>query len=76
MPVAKKKLSYKHQRELEALPGQIDEVEGKMAALTAEMAAPGFYQQPAEQTTAALAQMESLQGELDALLERWAELDE
>jgi ATP-binding cassette subfamily F protein uup len=76
MPVAKKKLSYKQQRELEALPGQIDAVEAKMAALTAEMAEPGFYQRPAEQTTAVLAQVENLQGELDALLERWAELDE
>jgi ATP-binding cassette subfamily F protein uup len=73
---AKKKLSYKLQRELEALPGQIDEVEKQIAALTAEMAAPGFYQKPAEQTAATLAQLENRQGELDALLERWAELDE
>jgi ATP-binding cassette subfamily F protein uup len=40
------------------------------------MAAPGFYQKPAEQTAATLAQLENRQGELDALLERWAELDE
>jgi ATP-binding cassette subfamily F protein uup len=76
MPVAKKKLSYKLQRELEALPGQIDAVESKMAVLTAEMAEPAFYQRPAEQTTAVIAQLESLQGELDGLLERWAELDD
>jgi ATP-binding cassette subfamily F protein uup len=76
MPVAKKKLSYKLQRELEALPAQIDSVEAQMAALTAEMAEAGFYQRPAEQTTAVMAQLESLQGELDGLLERWAELDE
>ncbi|RXT81355.1 ABC transporter ATP-binding protein, partial [Pseudomonas syringae] len=76
MPVAKKKLSYKLQRELEALPAQIDEVEGKMAALNAEMAEPGFYQRSSEQTAAVLAQLESLQAELDKLLERWAELDE
>lgn len=76
MPVAKKKLSYKLQRELEALPAQIDAVEAQMAALSAEMAEAGFYQRPAEQTTAVMAQLESLQGELDGLLERWAELDE
>jgi ATP-binding cassette subfamily F protein uup len=76
MPVAKKKLSYKLQRELEALPGQIDDIESQMAALTAEMAGPDFYQRPAEQTTAVLAQLESLQGQLDGLLERWAELDD
>ncbi|RMV00040.1 ABC transporter, ATP-binding protein [Pseudomonas coronafaciens pv. coronafaciens] len=76
MPVAKKKLSYKLQRELEALPAQIDEVEGKMAVLNAEMAEPGFYQRSSEQTAAVLAQLENLQAELDKLLERWAELDE
>jgi ATP-binding cassette subfamily F protein uup len=76
MPVAKKKLSYKLQRELEALPAQIDEVEGKMAALNAEMAEPGFYQRSSEQAAAVLAQLENLQAELDKLLERWAELDE
>jgi ATP-binding cassette subfamily F protein uup len=75
MPVAKKKLSYKLQRELEGLPAQIDEVEAQMAALTAEMAHAGFYQRPAEQTAAVLAQMENQQAQLDALLERWAELD-
>jgi ATP-binding cassette subfamily F protein uup len=77
MPVAsaKKKLSYKLQRELEALPEQIDEVEAQIAALTAEMAEAGFYQRPAEQTAAVLAQLENRQAALDSLLERWAELD-
>jgi ATP-binding cassette subfamily F protein uup len=76
IPVARKKLSYKQQRELEALPGQIDAVEQQMAALTTEMAEPAFYQRPAAETTAVLARVESLQAELDALLERWAELEE
>lgn len=75
MPVAKKKLSYKLQRELEALPGLIDDVEAQMTALNAEMAEAGFYQRPAEQAAAVLAQLENLQAQLDALLERWAELD-
>ena len=73
---AKKKLSYKLQRELEALPGKIDAVEKNIAALQAEIAQPAFYQQTAALTGETLARLESLQQELDQLLERWAELDE
>lgn len=73
---AKKKLSYKLQRELEALPGQIDAAEQAIAALQAQVSDPAFYQQPADVTGAALARLEALQQELDQLLERWAELED
>ncbi len=76
IPVAKKKLSYKLQRELEALPGLIDAQEGKIAELNEEIAGPTFYQRPAAESAAVLALLDSAQQELDALLERWAELDE
>ncbi|NKQ10847.1 ATP-binding cassette domain-containing protein [Pseudomonas sp. SST3] len=71
----KKKLSYKVQRELEALPGKIDAVEKSIAALQTEIAQPSFYQQTAERTAETLARLETLQKELDELLERWAELE-
>ncbi|MGH8464878.1 MAG: ABC transporter ATP-binding protein, partial [Pseudomonas sp.] len=71
----KKKLSYKLQRELEALPGQIDELEQKMAAVQEEISDPAFYQRPIDQTSAVLARLEQMQAELDVLVERWAELD-
>ncbi len=73
---AKKKLSYKVQRELEALPGKIDAVEKNIAALQTEIAQPTFYQQTAEHTGETLARLEALQKELDELLERWAELED
>ncbi|MBA1263475.1 ATP-binding cassette domain-containing protein [Stutzerimonas stutzeri] len=73
---AKKKLSYKLQRELEALPGKIDEVEKAIEALQVEISGAAFYQQSAETTAAVLARLETLQQELDGLLERWAELEE
>ncbi len=73
---ARKKLSYKLQRELEALPGQIDAVEQRIATVQAQIADPAFYQRPSEETRDVLAQVDSLQAELDALLERWAELEE
>jgi len=72
---AKKKLSYKLQRELEALPGDIDAKEQQIAAVEAEMADTGFYQRPAAETAKVIAHLEQLQAELDALVERWAELD-
>jgi ATP-binding cassette subfamily F protein uup len=75
VPAAKKKLSYKLQRELEAIPGQIDAVEQQLAALQVETSDPAFYSRPAEEVSTALAQLESLQQELDGLLERWAELE-
>ena len=74
-PAAKKKLSYKLQRELEAIPGQIDALEKQLAELQAQIAAPAFYQQPAVTTAAVLDRLQSLQEELDQLLERWAELE-
>lgn len=75
-PATKKKLSYKVQRELEALPGQIEAVEVEIASLTGQVSDPAFYQQPASHTAAVLAALEGKQLELDALLERWAELEE
>jgi ATP-binding cassette subfamily F protein uup len=72
---AKKKLSYKLQRELEALPGQIEEKEQQIAAVEAEMADAGFYQRPAAETAAVIARLEAMQAELEVMVERWAELD-
>jgi ATP-binding cassette subfamily F protein uup len=74
-PLAKKKLSYKVQRELEALPAQIDALEVQIAALEAEIGGPAFYQQSAEKSAEVLARLQSVQHELDKLLERWAELE-
>ncbi|MDF3931022.1 ATP-binding cassette domain-containing protein [Pseudomonas citronellolis] len=72
----KKKLSYKLQRELEAIPGEIEALETQLTGVQEEMAAPSFYQRPAEETRAVLERLESLQAELDRLIERWAELEE
>jgi len=73
---ARKKLSYQLQRELDALPARIEETEKHIEALNTEINAPDFYLRPAEQTTPVLQQLEQKQRELDALLERWTELEE
>jgi len=72
---AKRKLSYKEQRELDALPAAIESAEIELEALQTAIADPGFYQLPTEVTQAKLARMDALQAELDRLIERWAELE-
>ncbi|WP_462382399.1 ATP-binding cassette domain-containing protein [Pseudomonas sp. Marseille-QA0892] len=74
-PAARKKLSYKLQRELDSIPEQIDALEAKLAALNEQVSAADFYTRPSAETTAVLADMERVQQELDALLDRWSELE-
>ena len=69
------KLSYKDQRELEALPGRIDELEQQQQALERTMSGPDFYQQDHTRIKAVTDQLEAVQAELDAAFERWAELE-
>ena len=73
--VPRKKLSYKLQRELEAIPGQIDALEAELARLQAETSDPAFYQRAVGETAPVLERLQRLQQELDGLLERWAELE-
>ncbi|MDY7219043.1 ATP-binding cassette domain-containing protein [Denitrificimonas sp. JX-1] len=71
-----KKLSYKLQRELDAIPQQIDKLETELEALNEQVSQADFYQQPIEKTEVVLAQITTVQEQLDALIERWAELEE
>lgn len=73
--VPKKKLSYKLQRELDAIPAQIDSLETELAALHEQVSQADFYLQPAQQTESVLAKINAVQAQLDALIERWTELD-
>ena len=69
------KLSYKDQRELDALPGLIEQLETRMSKLEADMSAPGFYQQDHAKTQAIIEQVASTRSELDAAYGRWEELE-
>jgi ATP-binding cassette subfamily F protein uup len=73
--VAKKKLSFKEQRELDALPLQIDKFEKQIAELTERMQEVNFYQQSTDKITAHTQLMEKTQAELDVAFARWTELD-
>lgn len=71
----KRKLSYKEQRELDALPDQIDTLETQIAELEALIADPSFYQQAHDEVQAKAQALADLQAELEAKMERWLELD-
>ncbi len=71
----RKRLSYKEQREFDALPARIEAIEAEQQALHAAVAAPEFYKEPAEAIRQSLARLEELQAALLAAYARWDELD-
>ncbi len=75
-PSGPKRLSYMEKRELEALPGRIEAAEQKQQALQAEIAAPEFYLKGAQAIAETMAELERVKVEVDALVHRWAELEE
>ncbi|MGB0203605.1 MAG: ATP-binding cassette domain-containing protein [Neptuniibacter sp.] len=70
-----KKLSYKLQRELEMLPAQLEEAEAALEAIQEETSAPDFYQKDHETVSAKLAELAEQEQQLEALMERWVELE-
>ncbi len=71
-----RKLTYKENLELDALPGRIEALEGDIAALHEQMNDPEFYSNDHTVVAAAAARLEVLEAELDSLLTRWDELEE
>lgn len=71
---SRKKLSYMDQRELDALPARLDSLEQRQQALEQLISEPDFYQQEQQKVQAVLAQLTSVQAELEEALERWVEL--
>ncbi|MEO1075386.1 MAG: ATP-binding cassette domain-containing protein, partial [Bacteroidota bacterium] len=72
---SKTKLSYKEQRELDALPGQIETLEVEQGEIHAAMAQPDFYTQGPDVYEATQKRLNELTGELEAAYERWEELE-
>ena len=72
---AKRRLSYKEQRELEQLPAQIEAFESRIAALTDAMHDPAFFQRETAAIVAHNAQLAEAQAGLDQAYARWMELD-
>ncbi len=73
---AARKLKYKEQRELESLPGRIEELESKVAAITAQMSEPDFYKKHGGKIAATQSELQSAQSELNEAFTRWDELEQ
>jgi len=70
-----RKLSYKDQREFDALPAKIETLEAEKATLESTAGDPGFYAGPQDAVRATLERLSAIGGEIDAAYERWAELE-
>ncbi|HET8731495.1 MAG TPA: ATP-binding cassette domain-containing protein [Moraxellaceae bacterium] len=71
----RRKLSYKEQRELEALPGLVAALEAEQGALQSRLNDPDFFVRDANAATAAAARLSAIDEELLSLLERWEALE-
>ena len=71
---AKVKLSYKEQRELEALPARIEALEAEQTTLNQRLASPTVYTDAPDQVPVMHARIETIETELMAALERWETL--
>ncbi len=72
---AKKKLSYKLQRELDMLPDKIDKLEAEQETLSTQMSQPDFYNQPEKTVKDVSSRLNKVSTELEDCFQRWAELD-
>ncbi|EJB8453549.1 TPA: ABC transporter ATP-binding protein [Vibrio parahaemolyticus] len=70
-----KKLSYKLQRELEALPAKLEQLESDIETLQEQVNDPEFFAKSVEQTQPVLEQLAALEQELEIAFERWEELE-
>lgn len=71
-----RKLSYNEQRELDQLPAAIDALEARFEELEAQISASDFYAQAHDVTKPVLDEFAAVQAKLDAVLERWTELED
>jgi ATP-binding cassette subfamily F protein uup len=73
---AARKLSYNEQRELDALPKKIEQLETTVSDFESQVASAEFYAQDHDVTQPVLDEYSRSQAELDASVERWTELED
>jgi ATP-binding cassette subfamily F protein uup len=69
------RLTYKEQRELEALPVAIEALEAEQAELHRVMGGAEFYRQPSDRITATMERLEALKCDLEERYARWQTLE-
>ena len=75
-PTARKKLSYKDQRDYDLLPGRIEAIEAEMAAAEVELSDGTLFTRDHAKFTALTGKLEKLREEKAAAEDRWLELAE
>ena len=69
------KLSYKDQRELDALPGKIEKLEHELEQLRQQMAAPEFFKRQKQEIVALKSQLQDTEQKLNECYRRWEQLE-
>jgi len=75
-PTARKKLSYKDQRDYDMLPGRIEEIETEMAGVETELSDGSLFTRDHAKFTALTGKLDKLREEKAAAEDRWLELAE
>jgi ATP-binding cassette subfamily F protein uup len=70
----KGRLTYKEQRELELLPGRIEELEAALVGAHEALADPDFYRRDAAAAAGVAQRAKELQEEIEVAFARWSEL--
>jgi ATP-binding cassette subfamily F protein uup len=69
------KLSYKVQRELDLLPGQVEAIEADLEALQDEIGHADFYNKGQEHVSARLEHLANQETQLETTMDRWIEIE-
>ncbi len=69
------KLSYKEQRELEALPERIGALEAELAVAAARLADPALYREAPQEVRSLHERVGKLEAEIEQAMVRWEELE-
>jgi ABC transport system ATP-binding/permease protein len=74
-PPRARRLTYKEQRELEALPERIETLEAELGELHQLTADPGFYRKPPAEIVRVKGRLDALEKEVASAYRRWEELE-
>lgn len=69
------KLSFKEQKELDALPAEIEQLEAEQAKINDSLADPNFYRDHAADVKPLQVRLARIEAEIESKMERWEALD-
>lgn len=74
-PNTAQKLSFKEQKELDALPAEIEQLEAEQAKINDSLADPNFYRDHAADVKPLQVRLAQIEAEIESKMERWEALD-